>query len=322
MTVRGTVVAAESGVPLPFSIVALLPAVSERFTDHTGAFTFPVAPGSYRLRVRQIGYTPLDTVLVVRADSAPVLHIALLHLAVQLPPVTVLGTTACVAPGPPDPAIAPELTVVFGQVIENARRFELLADSYPYRSRIERAFTEVDRDGRSHVSKVDTILEYSEVKWRYEPGKIVGTGTGQLRGERLVRLPTLPDFADSAFVHAHCFRLVGRDTLEGGTYIRVDFEPAVSLRSSDVQGTAYLDSATFQIRYTAVRLTRPGRVAPGIVELVATSQFREVVPGILLHDRVRAVTTLPIPRAGSQPIERIEQQRLLEVHFLRPLIPK
>jgi len=288
---------------------------SRRFTDQTGAFTFAgVAPGTYHLLARQIGYTPLDTVLAVLADSAPVLRIALSHMAIQLPPVTVTGKTTC---GTAGPVGAPELAAVFDQLLENARRFELLADSFPHRFRIERIFTTVDRQGRNEVSQVDTFERESSFRWPYRPGRIVGPPTGPLNNDRLVRLPSLSDFADSTFVDAHCFRLVGRDTLAGSTFIRVDFAPVAALRSTDVEGAAYLDPVTYQIRYTTVRLTRPERGIPGVAAMVATIHFSEIAPGILLHDHVRSVETFAW---SHTPAERIEEQRLLGVHFLRALI--
>src|SRR6266550_3456650 len=59
-TVHGTVVSAETGQPLGFSIVTLVPTNTKRFTDSTGAFAFTTIPaGAYLLSVRQIAYGPL-----------------------------------------------------------------------------------------------------------------------------------------------------------------------------------------------------------------------------------------------------------------------
>jgi carboxypeptidase family protein len=317
VTLRGTVVAAETGQPLPFSIVALVPVARQTFTTGAGEFSFHrLAPGSYRLLARQIGYTPWDTVIVLgpASDTAVVLRVALLHVAIELPPITARAA-GCVSPGAPDSAGAPELAGVFGQVLENARRFALLASAYPYRSRVERTFSSVDREGRRRAGAADTIEERSQEDRRYRPGDVVFWGTGDFAGQRLMRLPELRDFDDSAFVAVHCFELAGRDTLDGGTFVRLDFTPAAALRTADVAGAAYLDTATYQIRYTVVRLTRAGRAIRGVDSLVSTSRFREVVPGIVVRDWVRAITT---PTARYVP-RRLEEQRLLTVSFSRPL---
>src|SRR5207247_4946764 len=114
-TLTGTVVSATSGEPLPYSIVALLPGFPQRFTDQRGRFAFSgVAPGRYHLVVRQIGYEPIDTAIVVGEDSAPTLRVTLRHLPIELPPVTVTSPQACVATGPPDSVATPQVPAVSG----------------------------------------------------------------------------------------------------------------------------------------------------------------------------------------------------------------
>jgi len=314
-TLHGTVVAAETGAPLAFSIVALRPGLNEHFTDQTGTFTFAgIATGTYRLLVRQIGYAPAETTLVVGRDADVTVRIALFRVGVELPPITVTGELTCVQPGPPDTAVTPALAAAFDQLLENARRFRLLADSFPFGFALERTSYGSSADVRPPGGvEVDTITQTSaEERRRYRPGAVVEAGTGSWRGRRVVRLPGLEQFADSTFVHNHCFRLAGRDSLEGEMFVRVDFEPAARLRTSDVSGAAYLDLSSFQLRYTQVRLTRPERALRGVLALVVTTRFREIVPGIVLHDRVRAVTSLP------RQTQRIEEQRLLAITFTRP----
>lgn len=309
---------AETGEPLAFSIVALRPGLNEHFTDQTGTFTFTgITTGTYRLLVRQIGYVPAETTLVVGRDADLSVRIALSRVGVELPPITVTGELTCIQPGPPDAAVTPALAAVFDQLLENARRYQLLADSFPFDFVLERTSYSASAARERPVLEVDTIAQTSAAeRRRYRPGTVVEMGRGAWRDRRVVRLPALEEFADSAFVHNHCFRLAGRDTMQGETFIRIDFEPAARLRSPDVAGAAYLDLGSFQLRYTRVSLTRPERALRGVLGLVATTRFQEIVPGIVLHDRVRAVTTLP------KQIERIEEQRLLAVTFRRPFLER
>jgi len=319
-TFSGTVVSATSGEPLPYGIVALLPGFAQRFTDGVGRFEFRGVPaGSYHLIVRQIGYYPLDSAIAIGADGTPPVRIALQHLALELPPVVVTAPQRCVAPGTPAAVADPKLIAVFGQVLENARRLRLLNDSFPYEYRLQRTTWTVDRDGREELVRRDTLTQEAEEGWKYHPGQLVAWRRGPSGQELFVRLPTLADFADSAFVDAHCFWLAGRDSLGADTLIRLDFAPAASLHTTDVAGAAYLEPATYQLRYTIVRLTRPDRAMPGVSNLVATSHFREVAPGIPLQDHVRAVTTLaPATRNGA--VQRVEEQWLVSVNFRRPLV--
>ena len=316
----GTIVSATSGEPLPFSIVALLPGFAQRFTNQAGRFAFSGVPaGSYHLVVRQIGYYPLDSTITVGADIGLSVRIALRHLPVELPAVTVTAPQTCSAPGPPDSTTAPQLAAVFGQVIENARRLQLLNDSFPYEYRLQRRTWTVDRAGLDDLLRTDTLSQETQEGWRYQPGRLMRWRPGPAGREWFIRLPTLVDFADSVFVGVHCFWLAGRDSLGADTLIRLDFAPAASLRSTDVAGAAYLDPATYQLRYTIVRLTRPDREMPGVSSLVATSHFREVAPGIPLQDHVRAVTTLA-PATGNGAVQRVEEQWLVRVSFRRPLV--
>lgn len=315
-TLRGTVISAESREPLGLSIVSLIPNGGKRFTDPSGVFAFAeTPPGTYLLSVRQIGYTPLDTQIVIRAGVTTIMAV-LRHLAVQLPAITVFGHPACTRPGPPDREVTPALADVFGQLLENARRLELLADSYPFRYRLERTLREVNKRGDSLRARVDTIeLDQNETRRRYRPGLVVTPGTGPFSGYKVVTVASLHELADSVFHQNHCFRLAGRDTIEGETLIRIDFEPVERLGFSDIAGSAYLDSITYGLRYTETRLTRPQRSGLDIRALVARTRFRDIAPGVPHQDHVRAVSTLRDSRNAS----RVETQRLLSVRFRRPL---
>lgn len=313
--VRGRVTAIETGEPLGLSIVTLIPGFGRRFTDQRGVFTFAdVPPGTYLLSVRQIGYAPLDTQIVVRGGGSHV-PVVLRRLAVELPAITVMGRAVCTRPGPPNRSVTPALAAVFDQLLENARRLEFLADSYPFRFRFERMFVWTNRKGDTTRVEVDTLeLESTETRRRYRPGYIVAQGTGPFHDRRVVSLPSLSEFGDSAFQQNHCFRLAGRDTIAGEWLIRIDYEPGEHLRSSDVAGSAFLDPVTYQLRFTETSLTQPQRAQiKGMRALAAHIQFKDVVPGIPLPDHVRATTTY---RSGGVA-NRVETQRLLGVEFKR-----
>jgi hypothetical protein len=313
--IQGTVRSAETNDPLGYSIVRLIPQFGQRFTDAVGRFSFDHIPaGTYLLSVRQIGYTPIDTQLVISASSTIRLSLTLRHLAVELPAITITGHAQCTQPGPPDRDATPALAAVFDQLLENARRLELLADSYPFRTRVERALQGVSRRGDSLTLEVDTLdLGSHETQRPYRPGQVVTEGTGPYRG-RIVSLPALQELGDSAFLWNHCFRLAGRDTIEGQTLVRIDFEPHERMRFSDVAGSAYLDSTTYQLIFTDTDLTRPDRAGiRGIRDLTARVRFRAITTGIVLPQYVRAVTRYRVGELRS----RVETQWLLAVYFTR-----
>ena len=317
-SLRGSVISAEAREPLSLTIVTLYPRLGTQFTDAAGGFVFAdVGAGTYLLSARQIGYVPLDTQIVLRADVPTRLLLVLRRLAVVLPAITVVGNPACTKPGPPDREVTPALAAVFDQLMENARRLQLLADSYPFHYRLERSQREVDRRGDSLQARIDTMeFSQSQTRRRYRPGLVVTLGTGPYSGRTVVTGASLLELADSAFHDSHCFRLVGRDTIEGESLVRIDFEPADQLGSSDIAGAAYLDSISYALKFTETRLTRPELSnLRQVRSVVARTRFRDIAPGIPLQDYVRAVWRY---RSSTQRT-RVETQRLLGVRFSRPL---
>jgi hypothetical protein len=319
---RGTILAAESGDPLGFSIVSLHPGRGQQFTDAAGTFTFEIAKaGNYLLSVRQIGYAPFDTQLVI-GDRATSVHITLRHLAIELPPVTI-SATECTNPGPPDSSDA-TLRAVFDQLQENARRFELLADSYPFRYTLELADRELNQRGDTGPPVVKKLY-FSSSDNRHHPyavGRVVERGWGPWGsdGVMVIRSAELDDLGNPDFIASHCFHLAGRDTIGGGgeTLVRIDFEPAVRIQSADMAGAAYLDSSTYELRYTTTRITKPERSALMDVRTVTfRTRFRNITRGVPLQDWLTAVTTYQFGRRTN-----IQTQRTAEVRFRRqPPLP-
>jgi len=324
-TVRGTV-RATTGEAVAYASVALPPAFGARFTDDSGVFVFTgVPPGTYRLVARQVGYTPRDTAVVVQAGASVTVGVALERFVVELSAITVVGARArqgglwrCTNPGVPDSTQDPAVAAVFGQLSENAQRFLLLADSYPAFYRLERRFGRHDPEfERLVVNRTDTVGLRTDTRWRYAPGHLLADmPVGHGRTELQVQLPTLPDFADPVFLQNHCFRLEGLDTIGGGDYVRLDFRAAERIVDPDADGSAYLDPGTYLIRYTRVWLTRPERAATGLASFQATVGFREILPNLALPERISSVQ---FAYQGSLPVEFAEEQRMIDLSFLRPL---
>jgi len=310
------------GDRIPYAVVILEPGVPRRFSDDSGAFAFPgLAPGTYHLGARQVGYKPFDTTVVVTADSTVVVAVALEHVVVQLEAIQVVARSGssgrCTAPGPPDPAVNPEFAAVFDQLRQNAERYWLLADSYPAIYRMERRFGRPDNyNRRLAVDRTDTIELRTDARWQYAPGRVATNVLGARDISLQVNLPGLPDFADSAFLANHCFRFAGFQEWEGRRYARLDFRPADAIADPDASGSAYLDPDTYLVRFTRVRLTKPDRVTAGLEGVEATEAFREVVPSLVVPDRISSVQT---SWARNTQVQVGEEQRTVSFQFLRPL---
>jgi hypothetical protein len=321
-TLRG-VVRSTLGEPIAYAVVELEPGPPRRFTDDSGTFAFPgLAAGMYHLRARQVGYKPFDTTVVLAHETAVVVVASLEHLVVELEEIRVVArggpSNRCTAPGPPDPASAPEAAAIFEQLRQNAERYWLLADAYPAVYRMERRFGRPDYYRRGVVvDRRDTVDLRTDARWRYAPGRLV-TDEPSPRGgtEPQVNLPTLPDFADSTFLVNHCFRLAGLQTLEGESLLQLDFRAAEQIRDPDADGSAYLDPRTYLIRYVRVQLTRPELVMAGLESLEATVAFREIVASLVLPDRISSVQTVT---QGRNHMQTVEEQQTVDFHFLQSL---
>ncbi|HEV2670040.1 MAG TPA: carboxypeptidase regulatory-like domain-containing protein [Gemmatimonadales bacterium] len=314
-SLRGTVVSAETGQPLGYSIVELQPGLGQQFTTASGAFAFSaLQPGTYLLTVRQIAYTPVDTQIVLREDGETVVRVALRHLAIELPAVTV-AATQCTTPGPPEPSDT-ALRAVFDQLQENSRHYELLADSYPFRYALEISERTVNQRGDTGKPEIRRLRFYSSDYHPYAVGRVVEPAWGPWgdpENTLVIHSAELQDLGNPRFIANHCFRLVGLDTIAGDTLVRVDFEPAKHLGSPDMAGAAYLDPTTYELRYTVTSLTRPERSSLTDVRSMSfRTSFRNIAPGVPLQDSLTAIT---IYRYGQRA--KIDTQRTTDVRFTR-----
>jgi len=317
---RGSVATA-GGDPVPYAIVQLRPGMGNRFTDRRGVFAFsPLPAGVYRLRARQVGFLPFDTVLAVGAVPEMV-RIVLRPIAIELDAVTVTAAGSCSRPGPPDSARAPALAALYGQVRGNAERFAALAELFPFRYRMVRAFFASGAASDTIWSVRDTVEYLSDGSVRYRPGDVVRWGPGPAgRVTRVLNLPTLLDIADSAFAASHCFLFDGMVEVEGRRLVRMEYRAAESQAFSDIEGEVDLDPQSYQIRRATVRLTHPGRAVPGLGAASTTMWFRELFPNIVIPVRIEGVQVPDLQRRMAARVARYtDEQRLIAVRFLRAL---
>jgi len=308
-----------NGVRVPYAVVQF--GSNMQFTDDSGAFRVPnVPPGGYRLYIRQVGFRPFDTTVVKRAGSALVVPVAMEPLVIELAAITVEVPRSCTTPGPPDSVISPQLAAVFDQLRLNAERYAFLADSYPFHLRMSRTFADYDEGGRVVWSSADTV-RLSSQRLRYRPGQVIYMGTGAQHDlGKVLRMPTLADFADSTFQANHCFYYAGTADSDSGRTVLFDYVPTDAMLYPDVEGRVALDARSFEIRYATFHLTRVDRAMPGLESTSSTIRFAEVFPNIIVPMHADQLL-VPEPRADVRtPIARsTETWQLLDVHFDRTL---
>ncbi|HEV8445931.1 MAG TPA: carboxypeptidase regulatory-like domain-containing protein [Gemmatimonadaceae bacterium] len=336
--VVGSVVDKVAAVALPFSGVSVAGLSTDRLTSDSGAFQIDLPAGMIRLRVRHVGFTPVDTQLVVRANDTTRVRIELSRIPVTLAAVRVTDE-ACRSPGAPTASDA--LAQVFQQLQLNAEQFRLVSARYPFTSVVERRFSHLVEEPKprqksdsvaradtiSVITKTDSIQVPSDQKWHYKPGDIiVASGVSVLGVRYAVMIPTLAVFADAEFVKHHCFHDVGETTVDGQTFRRVDFKAAQDIDDPDIDGTMYLDPATYVIRRSAISLSKKSRYTSSYDSVVVETTFDELVSGVPVI--TFSVGRNVLPRSGGRPgranslpdgsrmLDDEESQRVREIRFI------
>ena len=316
-TITGTVLGSGGGA-LPFSTVSIRETGLERFSNERGEFVLPgLASGSYHLRVKELGFAALDTVIVITpAGSSQNLRIVLKPIAFALATVTIKVTRACVDPlgaGIGDS----DFQTILTELRKNAERERLLVTSYPFEYRIARWFDSSDPGVIPRWGRADTVAYRSDERPRYLPGKLIREDSTQKPpNNRIMEVPGLEDVGDPEFLRSHCFIYAG-SSIESGTVIhRIDFRPNKSLREPDVEGSAFLDGKSFVIRRAIFRITRANQLRPPVADLEVNTSYGEILPGVTIIREVRSVQTVRPFLSPGRTVLVTEQQKLLDVRFL------
>ncbi len=328
-SIAGTVVTKETGAALPYSVVSLATLGRERFTNDRGTFVLSGIPaGRVWLLVRHIGYSPANLTVDVRAGATDTVRVVLTRIVVELNRVTVQGLGRCTSPGPPTAVADPAFAAIFDQLRENADRYRLLAESYPFAYAMERKSIVHYVGGDATVTSIDTTRVGTGVRWRYVPGTIV-TETSPPFRQVLFNIPTLLQFAERGFLDNHCFGNAGADVVDGHAVVRIDFSASARIKSPDVSGSMYLDRETFQIRRSTLRLTRVPDEVPQIAAVEVVTDFREIVPSISVPSTIHSAHVLHTDRTRPVlPDTAYEIQRMVGLTFLKtrpgeePKIPR
>jgi hypothetical protein len=322
---RVSVTAASSEVPLPYAVLSIAQLSLERFTDARGRIVVPdVAPNTYDVVVRRLGYTPFRGKVTVRAGEPTELTVQLTRVAQRLSQQLVLAARPCPNPGLPDATREPEVLGLLSLLQENADRYRLLVDQYPFIYTQSRALGELRADVM-FVQSTDAITSPGRSKVLYRKGGVVRR---EGRAYTMI-LPTILDLTDAAFVRAHCFFYGGATTQETAsgteTWFQLDVRADDNLSSPDVHGTFFLDSATAQLRRMELQLSRPDRLPRdlrGIASLIAMTTFTEIANGISVLNAVCAITRLrpDVKRSSSANGGMIptELQQLVRYVFTSP----
>jgi hypothetical protein len=317
-SITGVLVSKDAGISLAYGVVAAPSLGLERFTTVTGSFLLKDLPaGQLHLIVRRLGYIPKELVVTVRAGMTDTVRVELSRVAVQLATMHVRAYPDCNEPGAPRPGHDSTLATVFGQVRMNAQQYRLLAESYPFAYAMVSVLGHFDTSGVVWHDRIDTMRIDGLSKWKYKPGKVTSRNFRGRRGELFVNLLTLVDLADPTFIANHCFHNGGLTRVDTATWFRIDFLAAAKIKTSDFDGSIFLDTATYQIRRSVLRL-RPLPSINGMTGMEVTTEFAEILPSIPVIAKVSSTQTFETRVRGVRYPTMFDEQRLIEFAFLGP----
>jgi len=317
-TLSGLIRAEATGAPLGYSTISIDPLGRERFTDQGGTFRyFAVPTGKYRIRVRQLGYIPVDTTMKL-SGANPDHVFFLVKVASTLADVQVTAPVRlCIVPEENGFVGDNDLTTVLGEARKNAERERLLRRTYPFEYKLAQSHDTYDLQDSTHRIRYDTTTFRSDDDWRYRKGRVVSADHSKIFGDvRVMRLPTLTDLADVRFLTAHCFKYAGISDEDSIPTHRIDFAPTPDIKAPDVEGSIFIDSATYLIRRAEFRLTGGGSIKPAVLGMKVTTTYREILPNVALFDEIESVQPLPRDTPGEHRTEFRQKQQLLSYRFL------
>jgi hypothetical protein len=280
-TVTITVLDAGARYPLSNADVINLENGQHRFTDEHGQVTLPwPATRTFAIRVRELGYQPIERTLRLGAISEDATTFALSRVAYVIPAVK--STSHC-ATAADSASLALSVTVL-DQLRQGAEKYNEFRRLYPFEMHIERRTASVPPSGRISKYYVSHEIYRSEDEGTgYRPGDIVQ----YKRGDFLVPILILPNLADTVFWDHHCFIAEGVEQYLGARAFRLDFAPSSDVTGPDWEGSAFIDSATSLLRRIDFRLVHPpGRSGPRRLEGYTT--FSSPSPYIIIPDTTGA----------------------------------
>jgi hypothetical protein len=277
-----TVVDSMSRRPLPNADIADLVSGQHRITDENGraSLTWP-SDGKMRLRVRQVGYQPRQSVLERKATGG-VITVAMNKVAYLLSDVRSTGRCATTQV---DSSLLDLSVVALDQLKQAAEKYDEFRRTYPFEVTLERRTAAIPERGdvkRILVSKEKFRSENLESKYR--PGDIIERSYRDFAAPILL----LSNLADSVFWEHHCFLARGFQWYQGDRVVRLEFSPTADIKGPDYKGSALLDSATSMLLRIDFQLAnvRPGHRP---VQLVGYTTFTSPSPFAVLPDSTVAV---------------------------------
>jgi hypothetical protein len=257
---------AGAGAPLGGALVALVDGqrvVSEGLSTSRGSLILGAAPGTYRVRVRRIGFRPyFSDPVTLPYRSELILRVETEHIVLD---AMVVSATAQCGKITRD---AQALSTVWAEIEKALRASQLTVADLSGIDRMRTYRREVDLNG-AIVSNDTSVRPVTGGRPFAAPDPESLSRLGYVRGDQANGWDYFgPDEAvllSNDFAATHCFKVV-RDAARRAGQIGVAFEPAPKRTSSDIMGVLWVDEKTSElhdVRFFYVNAGVLSRFRPG-----------------------------------------------------------
>lgn len=278
-----TVIDAGARYPLGNADVIDLASGQHRFTDERGQARLPWPnDGQLRLRVREIGYQPVQRTLQRATASDEATTFALSKVAYVISPVRT--TSHCATTD--DSASLALSVAVLDQLRQGAEKYIEFRRLYPFEASVERRTARVPERGPvKRIVRSNEKFNSENMESPYRPGDVVEYRWNSSFTAPILFLSTL---GDSIFWEHHCFVARGVESYRGIRAIRMEFSPSPNVRGPDWAGSAVLDSATSYLLRIDFRLANldPRK---RLTQLEGYQTFTSPSPFVIMPDSVVAI---------------------------------
>ena len=239
---------AGQNTPITGALVAIVDGdrvISEGLSSQRGTITLRAAPGTYRIRVRRIGYRPfLSDPVTLRANNELVLHVDTDRVVLDAMVISASAQCGAITKD------AQTLSAVWDEITKALRASQLTLNDLGGMGRMLMYKRELGIHGEV-ISSDTTTLPITNLRPFGVSDLPSLTERGYVRGDPQAGWEYFgPDetvLLSDAFAATHCFKVV-RDRKKRPGQIGVAFEPAPKRKLSDIKGVLWVDEKTAELR--------------------------------------------------------------------------
>jgi hypothetical protein len=283
---------ASEGVPIGGALIALLDArdsvVAEGLSAESGVRALRAAPGSYRVRVRRVGFLPYVSgpVVLPRTDE--------LALTVESPRVVLEGIlvnskSQCRRKD----SSAEALGTVWDEIDKALRSSQLTTDDLAGMGTARTYRKEVASDGTVITADTTTFRIGNRRPFgAIDPAELAAKGyvEGDEQSGWSAYAPDETVLLSDQFAATHCFRLVRQP--DRPRQIGVAFEPAPRRKLPEISGVLWVDEKTSELREVVFHFVNAKALSQ--FNAGGFTRFRRVASGAWLVDE----WLLSLPKLG------------------------